>query len=266
MAALFEFSQSELTRFLLILARVSPLMMTAPIWGSPMVPAQVRTFIAVLVSGLLLPAVRGPLPAGLSGDVMPLTMAVAWELLVGFLIAYLAQLMFAAAQLAGQMIDIQMGFGMANVIDPMTSAQVTLIGQLQYLSALLVFLLLDGHHLLLRGLAETFAVAPLGRPLLSADPLKLVVAQGGAMMFNLAFRIAAPALTALFLANLAMGMVSRMLPQINIFLVGMPVNVGVGLIALAASLTVFTAVWRGAIGDLTAQLAALKASLGGPGG
>jgi len=61
-------------------------------------------------------------------------------------------------------------------------------------------------------------------------------------------------------------MVSRMLPQINIFLVGMPVNVGVGLIALAASLTVFTAVWRGAIGDLTAQLAALKASLGGPGG
>lgn len=266
MAALFEFSQSELTRFLLILARVSPLMITAPVWGSPVIPGQVRAFIAILVSALLLPVVRGPLPAGLTGDAVPLAMAVAWELLVGFLIAFLAQLMFAAAQFAGQLIDIQMGFGMANVIDPMTSAQVTLVGQIQYLAALLVFLLLDGHHLLLRGLAETFAVAPLGRPLASAIPLKIVVVQGGAFMFNLAFRIAAPALTALFLANLAMGLVSRMLPQINIFLVGLPVNVGVGLLALAASLTVFTAVWRGAIGELTAELAALKASLGGPGG
>ena len=132
MAALFEFSQSELTRFLLILARVSPLMITAPVWGSPVIPGQVRAFIAILVSALLLPVVRGPLPAGLTGDAVPLAMAVAWELLVGFLIAFLAQLMFAAAQFAGQLIDIQMGFGMANVIDPMTSAQVTLVGQIQY--------------------------------------------------------------------------------------------------------------------------------------
>ncbi len=261
MTQLLEFSQSELMRFLLILARVSPLMITAPIWGSQLVPGQVRVFIAVLITGLLLPVVRGPLPADLTYSVYPLLFAVSLELLLGFLLAYIALLLFAAAQFGGQLVDIQIGFGLANVIDPMTSAQVTLIGQLHYLAALLVFLLLDGHHLLLRGLAETFNVAPLGRPLPSELPLLLVVKRGGRLMFLLAAQIAAPALTAIFMTNVALGLTSRMLPQMNIFLVGLPLNIFVGLLALAASLSLFTAIWRGALVGLQGQLSQLITAL-----
>jgi len=129
--ALFAFSQAELLRYLLILARVSPLMITAPIWGSPLVPAQIRIFLAMLVAGLLLPVTRGALPPGLDDSAFALAFAVAMELLIGYMVALLATLLFAAAQFAGQIADIQVGFGIANVIDPLTSAQVTIIGQLQ---------------------------------------------------------------------------------------------------------------------------------------
>lgn len=261
MNALFDFSQAEMFRFLLILARVSPLMITAPIWGSPLVPGTVRVFLAMLVAALLLPVTRGPLPPGLDTSVLVLAFAVAVELLIGYLVALLATLMFAAAQFAGQLVDIQVGFGIANVIDPLTSAQVTIIGQLQYLTALFIFLLLDGHHLLLRGLADTFAAAPLGRPLANAGALALVVSRGGRLLFSVGASIAAPTVTALFLTNFAMGLVARMLPQMNIFMVGLPVNVAVGLLALAASLSLFTAVWRGAMGGLGDELTALVRAL-----
>lgn len=265
MSALFAASQAELVRYLLIVVRVSPLLITAPIWGSPLVPPQVRVFIALLVSALLLPAVRGPLPGGIVDGVFPLLLAVGQELLLGFLFAYVALLLFAAAQLAGQIVDIQVGFGIANVIDPMSSAQVTLIGQLQYLAALFVFLLLDGHHLLLGGLAATFGAAPLGAPFAGAgaEPLLFVVQRGGRLMFLLAAQIAAPALTALFLTSFALGLVSRMLPQMNIYLVGLPVNIFVGLLAFAASLSIFAAVWRGATAGLEGEIGGMVAILRG---
>ncbi len=262
MTALFEQSQGELLRFLLILARVSPLMITAPIWGSALVPGQVRAFLALLVAALLLPVVRGPLPAGLVDSAPALALAVGAELLTGYLVAYAGLALFAAAQFAGQLVDIQVGFGVANVIDPLTRPQVTLIGQLQYLAALWIFALLDGHHLLLRGLAGTFAAAPLGSPF-AVSALPMLVARSGRVLFALAAQIAAPALTALFLTNLALGLVSRMLPQMNVFMVGLPANVIVGLMAFAASLTLFGAAWRGAMAGLGGDLAALTSVLRG---
>jgi flagellar biosynthetic protein FliR len=261
--ALLDVSQAEALRFGLIVARVTPLFVMAPVWGSPLVPAQLRIFIALGVSALLVPVVRTPLPAGVLTSAAALAFAVATELLVGFLIAYAALLVFAAAQLAGQLMDVQMGFGIANVIDPITSAQVTVVGQLQYVAALFVFLLLDGHHLLLTGLADTFAAAPLGRPLSGAAPLALIVERGGTLLFVLAVRIAAPVLTALFLVNLAMGLASRMLPQMNLFLVGMPLNVAVGLAVLAAGLPLFSLVWRGAILELGTELGDLARLMSG---
>jgi flagellar biosynthetic protein FliR len=256
-----EYSQAEITRFALILARVSPLMIIAPIWGSPLVPGQVRIFLSLIIAGLLLPVVRTPLPAGVAASAFPLGLAIALELALGFLLAYIALLLFAAAQFAGQLVDIQIGFGVANVIDPLSSSQVSLVGQMQYLAALWVFLLLDGHHLLLRGLAGTFVDAPLGDPLGSVAPIGLLVERAGRVLFSLGLQIAAPALTALFLSNFALGLVSRMMPQMNLFLVGLPMHVVVGLLALAASLAVFTSVWRGAIDELGGQLGELQSLL-----
>lgn len=263
MLSLFDAAHGELVRFLLILARVSPLMIVAPLWGSSLVPARVRVFLALLVAALLLPAVRTPMPPGVAAAPGALAVAVALELLTGYLIAFAGLALFAGAQLAGQLVDIQIGFGVANVIDPLTSAQVTLIGQLQYLAALWIFILLDGHHLLLRGLTATFAAAPLGQPLADATALAVVTERAGRVLFALAAQIAAPALTALFLANLALGLVSRMLPQMNVFMVGLPANVIVGLLALAASLTMFGTAWRGAMDGLASDMTALAGAMRG---
>lgn len=259
--ALFALSRSEVVRFALIACRVTPLMMVAPIWGSPLVPGQIRVLIALGISALLLPAARGPLPPAIFDSLWTLAWSVAGELLLGFLFAYVALLLMAGAQFAGQLVDIQIGFGIANVLDPLTSTQVTLIGQMQYLAALFLFLLMDGHHLLLRGLADTFTSVPPGAPFAGAAALDLVVRRGGALLFIVAARIAAPALTALFLTNFALGLASRMMPQMNLFMVGMPVNVGAGLLALAASLTLFAAAWRGALADLQSTLTALTHTL-----
>jgi len=236
-------------------------MITAPFWGSPVVPGQVRVFVMVLVGALLLPVVRGPLPPGLGSSVFSFVVPVAMELLLGFLFAYAALFIFSAAQFAGQLVDIQMGFGVANVIDPLSSSQVTLIGQVQYLVALLVFLLLDGHHMVLDGLVRTFSIAPLGAPLANADSLMVLVESAGKLLFVVAAQLAAPVMTVLFMTNLALGLVSRMLPQMNIFLVGLPLQVGVGLLALAVSLSIFTGVWRGTITELKYSLDAIVAAV-----
>jgi flagellar biosynthetic protein FliR len=261
MERLLEFSQGELLRFLLIVCRVSPLMMIAPFWGSPLVPGQVRIYLALLVSALLMPVVRAPIPPDAAASLITLFFSVASELLLGFIFAYMAVLLFAAVQMAGQLVDIQVGFGIANVFDPVSGAQVTLIGQVLYMAAIFVFILLNGHHMMLKGLADSFTIAPPGRPFTGMGPVQLLVERGGSLMFILAAQVAAPAMTALFLVNLAMGLVSRVLPQINIFLVGLPLNVGIGLLVLAASMSIFPSVMRYAISGLAGQLTALTGAL-----
>ena len=261
MERLLEFSQTEVLRFLLIVCRVSPLMIIGPFWGSPLVPGQVRIYLALLVSALLIPVVRAPIPPDAATSMVALVLAVASELLLGFVIAFMAVLLFAAVQMAGQLVDIQVGFEIANVFDPVSGAQVTLIGQVLYMAAIFVFILLDGHHMMMKGLVDTFTVAPPGHPFSGIAPIQMLVERGGSLLFILATQIAAPAMTALFLVNLAMGLVSRVLPQINIFLVGLPLNVGIGLLVLAASMSIFPSVMRYAISGLAGQMAALNMAI-----
>lgn len=236
-------------------------MILAPFWGSPLVPGQVRIYLALLVSALLMPVVRAPIPPDAAASLFALVFSVASELMLGFIFAYIAVLLFAAVQMAGQLVDIQVGFGIANVFDPVSGAQVTLIGQVLYMAAIFVFILLDGHHMMMKGLADSFSIAPPGRPFSGVEPVQLLVERGGSLMFILAAQVAAPAMTALFLVNLAMGLVSRVLPQINIFLVGLPLNVGIGLLVLAASMSIFPSVMRSAITGLSGQLTALSMAL-----
>ena len=261
MERLLEFSQAELLRFILIVCRVSPLMIIAPFWGSPLVPGQVRIYLALMVSALLMPVVRAPLPPDVATSLITLLFSISSEMLLGFLFAYLTILMFAAIQMAGQLVDIQVGFGIANVYDPLSGSQVTLIGQVLYMAAIFVFILLDGHHMMMKGLADSFVVAPPGHPFSGMGPIQMLVERGGSLMFILAAQVAAPAMTALFLVNIAMGLVSRVLPQINIFLVGLPLNVGIGLLVLAASMSIFPSVMRSAINGLSGQLNVLSMAI-----
>jgi flagellar biosynthetic protein FliR len=217
---------------LLVLGRIAGLVVAAPLFGHLMVPLRVRAAFAMVLALALASVVKVPV---VPRDLWDLAGAMAGETLVGATIGFLAQLVFAGVQLGGQIAGMQIGFGMANMVDPAGHHQTTVVAEWESLFALLVFLVLDVHHLLIGALLDSFRVAPAGVALLGGVALQGVVAQA-AEIFVIGVRIAAPVLIVLLLANGALGVLARTIPQLNVFVVGFPVNVGAGLIVMGASL------------------------------
>lgn len=220
--------------FLLVVARLSGLVLASPIFGHGLVPVRVRAGLVGVLALALAPVVPS---ARLDDAASPWALAglIAVEGIVGVTLGLLAQLIFAGVQLGGQVAGIQVGFGIANVIDPMTETGATVLAQWQQLAALLAFLALDVHHVLLRAVLASFHAAPVGGVVLDGALLQGVVAHG-ASLFAVGVRIAAPVLIVMLLVNGALAVLARTIPQLNVFAVGFPVNVGVGLIVVGASL------------------------------
>lgn len=221
------------TVFLLVLARVAGLVVGSPIFGHMLVPIRVRAgltlVLAVALGGALPPVPDAPT------SILGLMGALAVESALGLTLGLVAQFIFAGVLLGGQLAGIQMGFGIANLIDPQSHAQLTIVAQWQQLMAFFIFLVLDIHHLLIAALLASFHTVPVGGLLMSAAGLRGTVMLAGEI-FALGVRIAAPVMVALLLANAALGVLARTIPQLNVFVVGFPVNVGVGLLMLGASL------------------------------
>ena len=220
--------------FLLVLARIAGLVLAAPLFGHVALPKRVRIGLAVAFAVALAPGVPA-LPSGAPTDLLTLAALVGIESALGVMIGLVAQLVFAGIQLGGQIAGISMGFGMASLVDPQTHAQETIVAHWQQLVALLVFLVLDAHHLLLRTLMASFRTAPPGAVALSGEGFRVLVSLAGEL-FELGARVAAPVVLAILLTNAALGVLARMVPQLNVFVVGFPVNVGVGLMVIGAAL------------------------------
>ncbi len=226
-------SETLLTTFLFVLARIGGLVVTAPVFGHLLVPVRVRAAMAAVLAAALVPVVA-PVAAAPTSTLALAGMVVV-EGAVGATLGLVAQFVFAGVQLGGQIAGTQMGFGIVNLIDPQTHAHVTIVAEWEQLLALLVFLVIDGHHLLIRALLGSFQVAPPGAVVMTAASLRGVVALS-ADLFAIGVRIAAPVLISLLLTNGALGVLARTVPQLNVFVVGFPLNVGVGLVVLGASL------------------------------
>jgi flagellar biosynthetic protein FliR len=245
-------------RLVLVLARVAGLVVAAPVLGHLSVPIRVRAGFVVVLSLALASAV--PPLAEPPATIGALAGALVVESALGALLGFVAQLVFAGVQLGGQFVGIQMGLGMEGLIDPQSQAHVTVVAQWHQLLALLVFLVLDMHHLLVRALVESFRTAPPGGVALSALGLRGAVALGGEL-FAIGVRIAAPVLVALLLTNGALGVLARTIPQLNVFVVGFPLNVGVGLVVMGAALPFTFRLLAQRFGDLEPTLGALVRGL-----
>lgn len=251
----FDFSSRDVVAFILVLMRVAGLFLASPIFSSNTIPAQVKAAWTLLVAFIIFPLVDySSLDLPQLG--LPFALAVTRELMVGFVIGLGAYLIFVGIQMAGQLIDIQMGFGLVNVVDPITSTQVSVMGQYYYMVATVVFLAVDGHHLLIRGLMQTFDVIGLGQahftPALT-DKMNDLFSQ----VFFIAFKVGAPVIGALFITNLALGVIARTVPQMNVFIVGMPLNVMVGLTVVAMSMSFFVYILQDMIHGLYRDMAIL---------
>ncbi len=207
--------------------RIAGVLMVAPVFGAKLVPVRVRLALAVAATVVLSPVLRITQPFELS---LGAGIAVVQEVVLGAAMGFALQMIFDALVTAGQTIAMSMGLGLATMIDPQRGVSVPVISQFFLILGFLIFLALGGHLATIRLVADSFALLPVGRGL-SSDGVYMLVNWGG-QMFAGAVRIALPAATALLIANVAFGVMSRAAPTLNLFAVGLPAGLLVGFLLL----------------------------------
>jgi flagellar biosynthetic protein FliR len=260
MTELLALSLPRLEVFVLALARVGGLFLFAPILGSTMAPVRVRVALVFFVTVAMLPILPAQgAPFADGGGITTVCAGLARELGIGFVIGLVAQFIFGGAQMAGQLAGMQMGIGLANLFDPQTQAQITALAQWQNLIALLTFLAIDGHHLLIRAVAESFSLLPIGGGLPADQGMGMILVLAGGI-FVIALKLAAPVLVLLLLVHGAMSVLAKMIPQLNVFIVGFPLNIAAGLLVLVAAQPFTMHVLENAFGEIGVSLdAAIRA-------
>ena len=240
---LLDFQLSQFKLFALILMRITAFMLMVPVLGSRMIHPVVKVSLSILLALLLTPLVKPP-SAPLPDNPLRLGLLAGGEIMVGLVCGFILFLIFMGVQLAGQIVDMQMGFGVANVIHPGLGTQVPLIGFFNFLMATLFFMLLDGHLRIIELVAFSFEKVPVGGIRYDAPVFAMLVRNFGDM-FTMAIRVAAPALAALMLTMASLGIIGRVVPQINLLIVGFPLTIAVGLVMVAASINVFFVLLQG---------------------
>ncbi|MGA2930090.1 MAG: flagellar biosynthetic protein FliR [Solirubrobacteraceae bacterium] len=230
---LAQIGPAHATGFFLVLARISPLFVLAPLFSSPMLAPQARGTIAVGISiGLTGVATQGQ---RIPEDPLAIAGLVVEQLLVGVAFAFAIGAVYAAIEVAGALSDFVAGFTFGQTLNPMNGTQGGVLSQLYGLAGVMIFIAIGGDAWMLRGLDRTFTLVPLTRaPQL--DPLIGGVAQAGATILTAAVEVAAPALLAVLITDVALGVIARAMPQLNIFAVGFPLKVGISLLVVTASL------------------------------
>lgn len=225
---------------LLLAARLAALFMMTPLLYAVPVPPSVRALLVLgLAAAVALPFASSPVlpPQGLEG----LAVAFLSEVALGATMGLGILMAFSGFEFAGRLLDVQVGFGMAQVFDPVTRRQVPVITSVLGLLALLIFFLVDGHHALLRGVSVSLERFPVGQawsPAATAEP----VIRQAAGLFTLGFALAAPVVLSLLLLEFVLGVIARNLPQANMLMLGIPVKIVAGMLALS--------IWAGGMGGV----------------
>jgi flagellar biosynthetic protein FliR len=255
----FSVPLPQLHLFFLVFLRTGAFLMAIPMLNAPSVPVIFRMGLVLGASALIVPALPFGPPA-VSPDVFTLGAAAAGEVLIGLLAGTAIRLIFEGVQLAGELAGYQMGLAIAEVIDPASEDQVAILAQFTSLLATLVFLVLNGHHWFIRTLVESFQqVPPFGFHAQGAVLERLVRLTAEA--FVIGIKAGAPVIVGLLLTTVAFGLIARTVPQMNIFVVSMPINIGLGLLFFGLSLPhlasyvgdLFGGVARNAVGLLKAM-------------
>lgn len=208
--------------------------MTMPILKSKSIPVLFKVGLALATSAVLFPILKLENYRVVSG-LAPLAIGMLGEILLGITIGLAVSLIFVGLQLAGNLAGYQMGLALARVMDPSANEQIPLLAQFYQMFALLVFLSLNAHHWFLRALAESYQlVPPFGFHFSSSLMDQLVSLAGN--MFVIAIKVGAPVIAAMLLTSIAFGLVARTVPQMNVFIVAMPLKIGVGLFFIGVGL------------------------------
>ena len=237
-------NEQQVAAFIFVFLRMSAMIVMIPVFGERTVPARVKAGLALIISMLVFPFVRTQIPPVEHFDFLPLVTGMTGEVLIGLIIGFTARFVFAGVQFAGEMVGLQMGFSIANIIDPITSAQVSIIAEFQFLFATLIFLIVDAHHIFLLAMVDSYRIIhPLSFHFSGA--LMAAILGFSRDVFIVAVKVSAPIIAALLFTSVGLGIVARTVPQINIFIVGFPLQIAVGLIFIGLTIPVFLKVLEG---------------------
>jgi flagellar biosynthetic protein FliR len=233
---LFHFDPNTIFSFMLTLMRISIVVFLLPFFGATLLPNVVKAALCMMLALALWPTLS------FSGIMMPanpwsLALMFLGEVIMGLLLDLLVLFLFSAVQSAGAIMGFSMGFSLMNSIDPMTGASESGLGHLMSQVTTMLFLCLNGHLVLLGSLAQSFELVPPGALLINAALGEHLIVFSG-QLFVMALKIAAPVMASIFLVDLALALVARAAPQMNVLFIGFPIKIGVGFLFMTM---VFTA-------------------------
>ena len=228
---------ASLTVFLLVFIRVFSFMIISPFFVLPGIPVLARLGLSFCLAIVIYP-VLPEAPVSVSGGLIGYILALTKETGIGLSLGILVNIIFSGIRNAGQYMDFQMGFGLANAVDPLTGAQVTILGQFMNLLGLVFFFNIDGHHRLINALEQSYQFVPLNTAGFNCTS-GLIAVKAFASMSLLALQISAPLLAVLIIVDLALGFVAKAAPQINVFLLGLPLRILTGLFILFIIMPLF---------------------------
>ena len=247
-----SFDAGLIFAFLLVFVRCSAMFLSAPLFSSPNLPLRIRILAAVVVSAALTAALRPVLPAPPANMYM-FAAVIANEVLAGLIIGVFVQIVLLAAEMGGAFMDLQVGLSMSHVLNPATGQPSTVLSQFKYMLALVVFLSVNGHHVMLGAFVKSFEVMPTisGGTLAALQENQLILL---GQLSLIALQIATPVLAVSILVDAALGIMNKAVPQMHIFIVGMPAKVTMGLLTLSVALPATAAAVLGGVESATDAL------------
>lgn len=253
----FELDITLLAVTAALAVRFGVLAATLPLLDIRSVPPLWRVALAISFAAALAPGIARSIPVGSVSLAWPaLVMEAVRSLVVGALLGFTINLVFTAVRYAGSIVGMQIGFAIVNSYDPMSNSQISVISQLYYLLAVLLFFVTGAHQILVAAMYQSCIVVP---PFSSGDPVGgawFLVREFGTV-FTLGLQIAAPVVIVLLLVSASMGVIVKTVPQLNVLVVGFPIKIGVGLIAVGLSLVFFKQVTVSVMGGMQGTLADL---------
>ncbi len=230
----FELLFNKYELFLLVLIRTSGIFLISPFFSSQNIPNTMKVGFSLILSGLI------TVTLDIDMDYTRITFValIMKELMVGFIIGFISYAFFTTFYVMGQIIDMKIGFGMINVVDPQHRVQVPLMGNFYYILAFLLLLSFNGHYMIINALVDSYEFIPIGKFIIKEESAFMIL-DVLAWSFETGFKLSAPIVIIIFLTDLLLGILSRTIPQMNVFVVGMPLKILIGLIIISVSIPIF---------------------------
>jgi flagellar biosynthetic protein FliR len=233
---------SQFLVFLMLFTRITAMIVVAPILGHQAIPVQMKVAFGMFFAFVMYP-IASAQASVINAELLPLVLMAMKEVAVGLTIGFATGLLFAGVRYAGELISLDTGLSGAAMFDAEMNSQASLISEFLYLGMLMVFLLLNGHHFVIEALEMSYAAVPLGGFTFNTEITQMMIKLTG-YAFVIAVKLAAPVMVAMFLINVALSILSRVMPQMNIFALAFPLKIGIGFYALVASAPLLVFVFK----------------------